>query len=815
MSQAITVRPDIMYDGMSTGPFVDRLDFYHFVGEAGKVFVGRAEGNAGCYRLIDEGGNALGRQACSYANTVQTGPVRVELPYSGDYYFLVDHIGPSVYRFGFSLTGAAPEIGIFSYLFGDNGDPATADPLPVPEGCHGDFIYVNGSIGRVAKFTDDCYHMRTGLNNLDTTDIDFLIVPPVSIYPERDLRVMRQAVEMWVHGIHALAPDMGMEWLSAGVDFEIFIDDDNLSTDPLWDPEIVVVATNPVGGLGIGIDPIDALFGGAGPCHGQPNPLAGMDDWKGLDGFDSHHDGRSGTYSTECEGGGSVCFAVNGAIDPAPGFVASFGLYDLVAHEIGHCLTIGHVGDARDHKANAVPFADIMAYTDQDHDKCVSTLDVEGFALAMSRFLLNTSLGANDGASAAWGSFQIQHPDDHRYASPTGLAEDCEQPDADLVPGGSPGVISGQDDAGSGRDAPHDVSKAITIEPDVVYEGMSPGFILDTYDVYHFTGQAGQVFKGLSDGNTGCYSVLDAQGNYSAEKSACSYGTALNTGPIVFELPYTGDYYFKVNHVAPALYRFGFSLSGDPPVVRLLDQVPGGNPVPGQDDAGSGRDAPNDVSQAITIEPDVVYEGMSPGFGLDTYDVYHFTGQAGQVFKGLSDGNTGCYSVLDAQGNYSAEKNACSFGIALNTGPIVFELPYTGDYYFKVNHLAPAVYRFGFSLSGDPPVVRSLDQLPGGNPVPGQDDAGSGRDAPHGVSQAITIEPDVMYEGMSTGLVLDTYDVYHFVGQAGQVFKGMSDGNLGCYSVLDAEGNSSEARACSFGIALNTGPIVFELPYTG
>ncbi|MBW3583999.1 MAG: hypothetical protein KY455_12975, partial [Euryarchaeota archaeon] len=167
---------------------------------------------------------------------------------------------------------------------------------------------------------------------------------------------------------------------------------------------------------------------------------------------------------------------------------------------------------------------------------------------------------------------------------------------------------------------------------------------------------------------------------------------------------------FKVDHAAPAVYRFGFSVSDDPPPVGLLDQLPGGNPVPGQDDAGSGRDAPNDVSQAITIEPDVVYEGMSTGLVLDTDDVYHFVGQAGQVFKGLSDGNLGCYFVLDAQGNYTGE-DACSFGIALNSGPIVFELPYTGDYYFKVNHLAPAVYRFGFSLSGDAPSVRLLDQV--------------------------------------------------------------------------------------------------------
>ena len=32
-------------------------------------------------------------------------------------------------------------------------------------------------------------------------------------------------------------------------------------------------------------------------------------------------------------------------------------------------------------------------------------------------------------------SFQVQNPKDHWYASPTGRAEDCPQPDWGLVPG--------------------------------------------------------------------------------------------------------------------------------------------------------------------------------------------------------------------------------------------------------------------------------------------------------------------------------------------------------------------------------------------
>ncbi|HVM44884.1 MAG TPA: hypothetical protein VM582_03020, partial [Candidatus Thermoplasmatota archaeon] len=306
------------------------------------------------------------------------------------------------------------------------------------------------------RFTDACYHMRTDLNFLDTPIIDVLLVPPVSPYAERDLRAMRMAVEMWANGIQELAPRMGLDWL-AGVEFNIFVDDDEFTTHPLWDPEIVVVVANPVvaGVQGIGFDPL----GLRGPCRG-PNPLATFDAWAALPGFDSHHDGHSGTYVERCEGGGTTCYAVNLAIDPAPGVVpAVLGIntFDLVAHELGHCLSVGHVGDAGDHKANAVPFADIMAYRPAPTPgKCVSSLDVEAFALRMSRYLLPTRLVANH-ANGPGGAFQVQHPDDHFYASPTGLAEDCPRPDLRVAPlpppPPPPSVPDPQDDAGSGGDA--------------------------------------------------------------------------------------------------------------------------------------------------------------------------------------------------------------------------------------------------------------------------------------------------------------------------------------------------------------------------
>lgn len=298
----------------------------------------------------------------------------------------------------------------------------------------------------IPRFQDACYHMRTDLNALDTPVIDVLIIPPASMHPERDLRVMRQSIEMWDAGIHFLAAKLDYDWLAEGVKFGIFTDDDAVTTDPAWDPEIVVVATNPVGGAGIGIDPYDFMdeigfnpvrdfiFGGEDmPCKGQINPLASLEVWNMLPGFDNHH-GDSGTYVEECNGG-PVCFAVNGAIDPVPGGFDFFGLYDLVSHEVGHCLSLGHVGDAADHEAVNVPRPDIMSYTNQPHDRCVSTLDVEAFALTMSRYLPDAggAWTANH-AGGPGGKFQIQHPSMNWYASETGLAKDCPQPAAGIVP---------------------------------------------------------------------------------------------------------------------------------------------------------------------------------------------------------------------------------------------------------------------------------------------------------------------------------------------------------------------------------------------
>jgi hypothetical protein len=306
---------------------------------------------------------------------------------------------------------------------------------------------------------NQCYHMKVGLNALDSPKVDVDVLVPISPAVERDMRIATQAVQMWDDGLIYLAEQMRLDWLAKGLDVKIRthvvpVNDSGLPEDPigLIDPEIVVIMSNPAGGIGIGIDPVSfagelGIVDGEGtPCADFANPFS-MDQWAAREGFEQHNDEPGGIYVEDCGGvGGNVCFAVNGAVDPVPGLSDFFPLYELVAHEFGHCLTVGHVGDGADGPWGMTATNDIMAYSTDPPlvNKCVSTLDVEGFALRMSKYLdvngdgtvnAKDELIPNDLAGDGLSSFQVQNPANHSYASATGLPGDCPQPDVSLVPG--------------------------------------------------------------------------------------------------------------------------------------------------------------------------------------------------------------------------------------------------------------------------------------------------------------------------------------------------------------------------------------------
>ena len=297
-----------------------------------------------------------------------------------------------------------------------------------------------------------CHHMRTDMNFLDSPQIDVLILAPLS-EPERTIRLAQQSIDMWEGGIKMLSEDMGLDWLAEGLDFHIAVDridpaGDNggeFTTYPIIDPEIVIVTgVNPVGSLGIGTTAPVRFTG----CHGISNPFD-LEAWEALPGYDSHHEDRGGIYTEDCDGGGGdICYAVNTTTDTSV-VGGGFSMFDLISHEVGHCLSVGHVGDGAEGGWGGLPPDDIMAYDEGvDGAKCVSTLNVEGFALRMSNHLDVNGDGAVDAsdvlvANNATGGgykndgdpFQVMHPDDYFYASSTGDPADCPQPDDGLLPG--------------------------------------------------------------------------------------------------------------------------------------------------------------------------------------------------------------------------------------------------------------------------------------------------------------------------------------------------------------------------------------------
>ncbi len=407
------------------------------------------------------------------------------------------------------------------------------------------------------------------------------------------------------------------------------------------------------------------------------------------------------------------------------------------------------------------------------------------------------------------------HPEDYRFTfafnaepgtitSNTNQAEyyaDRSTPFAEQVAAG----LIPQDDAGSGRDAPDHPSPEVVVDPGVVYDGQLLGHSIDSADFYAFHGQAGDHVEARAAGAVGCFNI--AAGNGTLLAGNCLPAGLASHVVLQATLPSGGIYYFHHWSRQPDAYQFSFALNGEAPtpastasqatqaVVVGADETAASARLLTANDAGSGQDAPNDLSDDIRLEPDVLYEGMLLG-PADLSDWFAFEGLAGQDIQWRVRAPALAFVDIYAE---NGTRIAGRLDLASPASEISIDLtiPSDGTYYLEVSGLAPGPYRFTYSVN-DAARETLPEYTAAVAPTPAaRNDAGSGGDAPDWMSAKVRIDPDAVYFGVVEWPVVDHEDWYYFEGSAGDSFHALADGGLGCFALYAEDGVLMD-RDCLF-----------------
>lgn len=242
-----------------------------------------------------------------------------------------------------------------------------------------------GAFDTTVPFTDGCYHQGVWYTP-DTAQFDVVIVPPVGEWAVRDIQLAEESVDMWDAGLHALG---GASLAGLNID-SYTLGHEPVPLDALADPEVIVLLTTETTPL--------VLFGVAvlGPLNFCHNISPSVATWQDIPGFHQHPDSPFGSFTLACNGGGKQCYVVNTSFVTSilPNHNDMQWMYDLISHEVGHCLSMGHVGDANTESTDdstAYPHHDIMSYENDGiraaRTHCVSNLNAQVAIKAWSSIL--------------------------------------------------------------------------------------------------------------------------------------------------------------------------------------------------------------------------------------------------------------------------------------------------------------------------------------------------------------------------------------------------------------------------------------------
>lgn len=525
------------------------------------------------------------------------------------------------------------------------------------------------SLGRPAnRYADDCFHQFM-VNEPDTADIQVLIVPPQGQFAARDLNLVYQSIDMMEWGLRDGANLYGMDWFYEGFNIDVTIWDED--TPLSKSPDIIVIQQNAPW-------PFGYAFAGQGSDRPWPgcNPFSvgfsSVDDIRNHPDFNDHHGQGWGTYDAECENGERICTVVSANVAAIEQRWGARNYYDLHSHEFGHCLGLGHTGDASDFAAKMYPPDDIMSYEsdphDPDYELCISNLNVKTAAYIYSDLipgapdvgygeLGNGYIVMEGGSNPAPNNNNFQNPwapsswriigqDGKEYES----AANCYAPSMsnNVLPGDTPYKNGGP--AGEPE---------ITVSAPADGEPVAAGDVIITGDVDRLAGGGGTEDLGTRLGTdasddtttTGCPAATPCDGN--------------NINPVRPGLDLTAAY---VNEVGGDI-RFTFEVADASAIFNTYSGDPDEGAVGGGYIFDVGLNAAFMTPGGATTETGVGYDvsvsvergesTLTPGFDRKGQVIVVGSLSGGVLSQGLVSGDAG----IDLENNriwvdFSPEENA-------------------------------------------------------------------------------------------------------------------------------------------------------------